>query len=152
MVLSKIIQNIQYILAPAIMISSASLLLLGFQNKFSALFNRFRSLNEEKRHLKKKMSRDAVEIERLENLEQQLTGLLFRARCVKNAILGAYFAIIAFLATSFFIFLGIYFAVRLEVLMICCFTVGLGFLFISSVLIVTEVSVAYRILKLERKS
>ena len=95
MMLSRIIQNIQYILAPAIMISSASLLLLGFQNKFSALFNRFRSLNEEKRHLKKKISRDSIEMERLDNLERQLKGLSFRASCVKNAILSAYSAIIA---------------------------------------------------------
>lgn len=152
MILSKIIQNIQYILAPAIMISSASLLLLGFQNKFSALFNRFRSLNEEKRHLKKKGVRETFEEERLVNLERQLVGLSFRASCVKNAILSTYAAIIAFLGTSFFIFLGIYFTVRLEGMIITSFTIGLVFLLLASVLMLTEVNMSYRILKIERRS
>ena len=149
---SKIVQNIQYILAPAIMISSSALLLLGFQNKFSALFNRLRSLNEEKRQLKKKPQKDEAENQRLQNVEKQLEGIAARLAYVKNAILSDYVAIIAFLTTSFFLFLAIYFEFQFEFLTILSFGIGLTALFVSSILIMIEVSVAYRILQLERKN
>ncbi|MSR77404.1 MAG: DUF2721 domain-containing protein [Candidatus Omnitrophica bacterium] len=42
--IAKLIQEIQYILAPAMMISSSSLLLLGFQNKFSNLTDQVKYL------------------------------------------------------------------------------------------------------------
>ncbi|OGW87180.1 MAG: hypothetical protein A3C35_00510 [Omnitrophica bacterium RIFCSPHIGHO2_02_FULL_46_11] len=151
MELSKIVQNIQYILAPAIMISSGALLLLGFQNKFSALFNRLRLLNEERRRLKKKPQRVDTENQRLQNVEKQLEGIAKRLFYVKNAILAVYVAIIAFLMTSFFLFFAIYFEFQFEFLTIFFFGTGLTALFVSSILIMLEVSVAYRILQLERK-
>ena len=46
----SVIQAIQLIIAPAVMIN-AWILLLGVSNKFSMLINRIRQLNEEKRHL-----------------------------------------------------------------------------------------------------
>ena len=152
MELSKIVQNIQSILAPAIMISSSALLLLGFQNKFSALFNRFRALNEEKRYLRKKREKDNLERERLKNLEKQLAALTRRAFYVKNAIVFTYLAIIAFLITSFFIFLGIYFNIQHEHLIIFSFEAGLAGVLMASIMIVIEVGISYRILRLEYKS
>lgn len=152
MELSKIVQNIQSILAPAIMISSSALLLLGFQNKFSALFNRFRALNEEKRYLRKKREKDNLERERLKNLEKQLAALTRRAFYVKNAIVFTYLAIVAFLITSFFIFLGIYFNIQHEHLIIFSFEAGLAGVLMASIMVVIEVGISYRILRLEYKS
>jgi len=40
---AEIVQKIQYMIAPAVMVSSSALLLLGFNNKFSNLANRFLS-------------------------------------------------------------------------------------------------------------
>ena len=50
---AKIVEEIHLVLAPAVMISSSALLLLGFQTKFSNLASRFRTLNYELRELKK---------------------------------------------------------------------------------------------------
>src|SRR3989338_954931 len=106
MELSNLVQQIQYMLAPAIMVSSSALLLLGYQNKFSALFNRFRSLNQERRLLVQKIKRESAEEDRLGNLKAQLGRLFKRATNVKNAIVLTYSAIICFLATSVFLFLN----------------------------------------------
>ena len=45
----SVIQAIQLILAPGVMISACGLLLLGINNKFTSVLNRIRILTEEKR-------------------------------------------------------------------------------------------------------
>ena len=50
-----LIQLIQFMLAPAVMISACGLLLLGINNKYSLVVNRIRLLNEERRKFKKKI-------------------------------------------------------------------------------------------------
>ncbi len=148
----QIAQEIQYTLAPAIMISSSALLLLGFQNKFSSLFNRFRALNQEKRNLSQKTGRDAQESIRLENLQKQLPRLMRRARFVKNAILAAYAAILSFITTSILIFLNIYSQIKLTPATIASFLVGLALILASSVFMMIETAIAFHILRLEEKS
>ncbi len=46
-----IVQLIQGMLAPGLMISACGLLLLGMNNKYSLVVNRIRLLNEEKRKI-----------------------------------------------------------------------------------------------------
>ena len=58
--ITEIVQEIQYVLSPAVMVSSSALLLLGLQNKFSSLANRFRALNQEKRVLLQRAARDEI--------------------------------------------------------------------------------------------
>lgn len=149
---SKLVHEIQYILAPAIMVSSSALLLLGYQNKFSALFNRFRSLNQERRALTQKTKREPIEEERLGNLKAQLGRLKRRATHVKNAILLTYGAIVSFLATSVFLFLNIYMEAALSYLAISFFLTGLICVFAGSVLMIIEVTISFNILQLESKS
>ncbi|MBI3999160.1 MAG: DUF2721 domain-containing protein [Candidatus Omnitrophica bacterium] len=151
MELSKTVQEIQYMLAPAIMISSSALLLLGFQNKFSSLFNRFRALNQEKRSLDQKPSRNEVENKRLENLREQLARIFGRASYVKNAIFATYTAIVCFIATSIFLFLNIYSPLKLPYLTICFFLLGLILILASSFFMLIETRISFRILLLERK-
>ena len=149
---TTLVQTIQNALAPSVMISSSGLLLLGFQNKFSALFDRFRSLNEEKRRLKQKTVRDEIENKRLANLEEQLMKLTKRATHVKNAILVTYLAIISFLATSFFLFWNLYRAHDFDHLTLGFFGIGLALIFVACISIMIEVSISYRILTIEKKS
>lgn len=146
------VQVIQTTLAPAVMISSAALLLLGFQNKFSALFDRFRILNEEKRDLKRKLRRDDFEEERLKNIEEQLTRLMRRAKHVKNAILCAYSAMISFLATSFFLFWSNYAPYNFNYVTLTFFGAGLVLIVLAAISIIVEVTISYNILTIEKKS
>ena len=49
----SIVQIIQAMLAPGLMISACGLLVLGMNNKYSIVVNRIRLLNEERRKLKR---------------------------------------------------------------------------------------------------
>ena len=149
---SYAVQVIQTTLAPAVMISSSALLLLGFQNKFSALFDRFRILNEEKRELKRKPRRDDFEEDRLQNIEEQLNRLMRRAKHVKNAILCTYSAMIAFLATSFFLFWSNYAQYNFNYVALTFFGIGLVLVILAAVSIIIEVTISYNILTIEKKS
>jgi len=152
MEISQIVQQIQYTLAPAIMISSSALLLLGFQNKFSALFNRFRMLNQEKRSLVEKTNKSKTEGLRLESLEEQLPRLTRRATHVKNAIVLTYGAIISFVATSILLFLHPYTNAGLIHITLGFCLLGLLLILTSSFFMITEVLISYNILTLEQKS
>ena len=145
-------KKIEYMVAPAIMVSSSALLLLGYQNKFSALFNRFRSLNQERRLLVQKIKRESAEEDRLGNLKAQLGRLFKRATHVKNAIVLTYSAIICFLATSVFLFLNTYTEAQFSYLTISFFLAGLICVFASSILMIVEVVISFNILQLESKS
>ena len=152
MELSRIIQEIQYVLAPAVMISSCSLLLLGFQNKFSSLANRFRVLNSEKRALIQKRQRDEADSERLENLKTQVDHLLRRATHVKNVILMTYWAIVCFIMTSILIYLNVYTSFQLFPYIIASFLAGLLLVLFCAILMMVEVALAFKVISLESKS
>ena len=152
MEITKIVQEIQYVLAPAVMVSSSALLLLGYQNKFSNLASRFRALNHEKRLLVRKAQKDETEKERLLSLEQQIDHLMARARHVKNAILMAYAAIICFSVTSVLIFLNVYAAFQLYQTIIVVFLAGLFMTLAGAACLIAETRLFYKVIALERKS
>ena len=114
MSVAEIVQKIQYMIAPAVMVSSSALLLLGFHNKFSNLASRFRVLNQEKRLLSQKVHHETAEALRLKSLVEQVDQLMKRASLVKNSILFTYLAIICFVSTSIFIFLNVYVTFQLN--------------------------------------
>ncbi len=102
----SIVQVIQLMLAPGLMISACGLLLLGMNNKYSLVVNRIRLLNEEKRkYFTKAGERDFNYEEniRLESLSLQLDGLAFRVKLVRNAVLSYTVAVAFFVLTSLFI-------------------------------------------------
>ena len=102
----SIVQMIQLMLAPGLMISACGLLLLGMNNKYSLVVNRIRLLNEERRQLFKVMAeRDFTYEEnvRVESLTMQISGLILRVRLVKNAVLFDTIAVAIFVITSLFI-------------------------------------------------
>lgn len=148
----RIIQEIQYAIAPAVMVSSSALLLLGFQNKFSNLASRFRALNQEKRNLLHKAERSAAEEARLGNLTQQVEQLARRAKHVKNAIIFTYLGILCFVGTSMLIFADGYVALQLYHLTIGIFILGFVLLLASSMEMITETRLFYEIISLEKKT
>jgi hypothetical protein len=147
--IDSIVREIQYVVAPAVMISSAALLLLGFQTKFSNLAGRFRALNHERRELLKKHRRDATEEERYGSLGHQVAHLLARATHVKNAILLTYVSIALFLLTSVFIFFKAHGELDLSFWVLACFLSGLVLELVASVIMMVEVALAFRIVQME---
>ena len=145
-------QIIQYSLTPGIMISSSALFLLGLQTRFSNLFSRFRVLNQERRTLEQASSRSAKENERLQNLILQLDQLTKRARTVKNAILCFYVAILCFVGTSLCLFLTHSADFPLVKTGLLIFFAGMIFILMACLLLISEIAIAFHILRLERRS
>jgi len=145
-------QIIHYILTPAVMISSSALFLLGLQNRLSNLFSRFRALNHERRSLSQMASRSAKDNERLDNVVLQLDRLMRRVRYVKNAVIYLYLAVVAFIGTSLCLFLTRYAFLPLVKTALFIFFAGLLFMLLALVLLISEVTIAYYILRLEQRS
>jgi hypothetical protein len=100
----SVIQIIQLILAPAVMINACGLLLLATSNKYSSVLNRIRLLNDEKRKLFKKAGEKSFEDSlRLESLARQIGNLMRRAELVRNAVMCYTGAIALFIITSLLI-------------------------------------------------
>lgn len=152
MEIATLIQDIQYVLAPAVMVSSAALLLLGWQTKFSNLASRFRSLHHERRLLAGKADRAVADEDRLRSIQEQLDHLMRRAAHVKRAILLAYAAIVCFMASSVLIFLNVYTAAAVGQGAILVFLVGLACVLASAVVMMAETRLFYTVLTLERLS
>ena len=147
----EVVQKIQYMVAPAIMVSSSALLLLGFHSKFSNLASRFRVLNQEKRGLSQKGRKEEAEEARFKNLKQQIDQLMRRASLVKNSILSTYVAIICFVGTSILIFLDVYASFRLNYWVTAVFFAGFLALIITSTLMFMETVLFFRVIALEKK-
>ena len=148
--LTQIIHQIQSIVAPAVMISSSALMLLGFNAKFSNLANRFRSLCQEEELLAGKETKNPGDERRLANLKEQVEALFRRADCLKNSILLTYVAILCFTGTSILILINIYFSLELYYSIILAFALGLVCLMVMGVLMFLETRLFYAVLKLEK--
>jgi len=101
-----IVEVIQLMLAPGIMISACGLLILGINNKYSLVVNRIRLLNEERRRILAKLGDKSVNLEenvRLESISQQITALRFRVKLVRNTVLCYTIAVALFVITSLLI-------------------------------------------------
>ena len=107
--ISSIVEIIQLMLAPGIMISACGLLLLGMNNKYSLVVNRIRLLNEERRRVLHKVDDkdfNYQENQRLESISMQITSLVFRVKLVRNAVLCYTTAVALFVLTSLSIGFG----------------------------------------------
>ncbi len=108
--ITSIVEIIQLMLAPGIMISACGLLLLGMNNKYSLVVNRIRLLNEERRKAIHKTTDDKdfnyQETQRLESISMQITKLVYRVKLVRNAVLCYTTAVALFVLTSLSIGFG----------------------------------------------
>jgi len=114
--ITSIVEIIQLMLAPGIMISACGLLLLGMNNKYSLVVNRIRMLNEERRKSIRSTTEDRdfnyQETQRLESISMQISSLVFRVKLVRNAVLSYTLAVALFVLTSLLIGFGFLFDLK----------------------------------------
>lgn len=153
--INSIVQIIQLMLAPGLMISACGLLLLGMNNKYSLVVNRIRLLNEERRKtVNKSDDKDFKYHEnlRLESISTQITDLVFRVKLVRNAVLAYTIAVALFVLTSIFIGLGFLFDLtRFNSLIIILFLLGMLSVLCGVVYAAYETYKGYEIVNFEVK-
>jgi hypothetical protein len=149
----SVIQAIQLILAPGVMISACGLLLLGINNKFTSVLNRIRTLTEEKRKIVfNAAERDFLpaEIQRIESITRQVAGLLSRAKLIRNSIFCYLCAVGLFVTTSLLIGAD-YFVpmIQFRYLILGMFLGGMVVVFVGVVFGVRDTLKGYNIVKFE---
>jgi ABC-type sugar transport system permease subunit len=151
----SIVQIIQLMLAPGLMISACGLLLLGMNNKYSLVVNRIRLLNEERRKFFSKAGEREFNYEenvRLESISKQIDGLVSRVGLVKNAVLYYTVAVALFVITSLLIGLLYFYEVHsLNIFVTFLFLCGMISVLIGVVFAARETKKGFDIIKLEVK-
>ena len=151
-----IVEVIQAMLAPGLMISACGLLLLGMNNKYSLVVNRIRLLNEEKR----KFAAKAIENEfkfneevRLKSITMQLDKLAYRVRLVRNAVFSYSIAVGLFVITSLVIGLGfVIHSKKAEVVVLVFFMFGMLSVLIGIIFAAIEAIKGFEIVSFEIKA
>ena len=118
---SSMIQIIQTMLVPGVMVSACALLLLSMNNKHSSIVNRIRLLKDEERRIEAD-----PKVERRENIAAQLPLLMARLQLVSNIVSAYSIGIVFFILSSFFI--GLQFltsSMIVQVGMVCSFLAGM---------------------------
>lgn len=148
MIHETIVEIIQGMLAPGIMISACGLLLLGMNNKYSLVVNRIRTLNLEFRSL------ETDNDERRTSILKQLPLLIDRMKLIRNAVWLYTIGIAMFIFSIFSI--GLYLinenTMMLTVLSISIFVIALLSVLIGVLYAAKEVLLGYKILKIETKN
>jgi len=154
--ISSIVQIIQLMLAPGLMISACGLLLLGMNNKYSLVVNRIRILNEERRRSLRKMDEPEFSLQenvRFESISKQLEKLTLRVRLVRNAVLSYTIAVALFVLTSLLIGFGYLLDItRLNSFITILFLMGMLSVLAGVVFAAYETYEGYEIVKFEIES
>lgn len=154
--ISSIVQIIQLMLAPGIMISACGLLLLGMNNKYSLVVNRIRTLNEERRRALHKMGEKEFTLQenvRFESITKQLERLTYRVGLVRNAVLSYTIAVALFVLTSLLIGVGYLFDMtRLNSFITVLFLLGMTSVLAGVLFAAYETYKGYEIVKYEVES
>lgn len=154
--LSSIVQIIQLMLAPGIMISACGLLLLGMNNKYSLVVNRIRTLNEERRRALHKLGEHELSLQenvRFESITKQLERLTYRVGLVRNAVLSYTIAVALFVLTSLLIGIGYLFDItRMNSFITVLFLLGMVSVLFGVLFAAYETYKGYEIVKYEVES
>jgi hypothetical protein len=149
----SVIQAIQLILAPGVMINACGLLLLGISNKFSSVLNRIRALTEEKRRLILNAAErefHPAENQRIESIARQVAGLLNRARVIRNAIFCYLASVGLFVGTSLLIGVDYFLpTLQLRYLILGSFLSGMITVFLGVIFGVLDTMKGFNIVKFE---
>jgi len=147
---TSIVQLIQGMLAPGLMISACGLLLLGMNNKYSLVVNRIRLLNEEKRKIFHQEKVDENDSSRLSNIELQISHLIGRISLVRNAVFSYSLAVALFIVSSVLIGITIKKStLGFDWLIVAFFYAGMFAVFVGIIFAAIEVWKGYRIVKIE---
>jgi hypothetical protein len=154
--ISSIVQIIQLMLAPGIMISACGLLLLGMNNKYSLVVNRIRTLNEERRRALHKLGENELSLQenvRFESITKQLERLTYRVGLVRNAVLSYTIAVALFVLTSLLIGMGYLFDItRMNSFITVLFLLGMVSVLVGVLFAAYETYKGYAIVKYEVES
>lgn len=145
----SVIQIIQLILAPAVMINACGLLLLSTNNKYSLILNRIRLLNDEKRKLFKKAGEKNFEENlRLESLAKQLDQLMIRAKLMRDAVFCYTGGVALFVVVSLLIGLQFFSEVlHFQYLIIGIFLLGMIAMFLGAIFAFLDAKRGYDIVQ-----
>jgi hypothetical protein len=150
------VQIIQLMVAPVVMISACGLLLLSINNRYSAVVNRIRGLNEEKRRLMIKVGERPLSTDdnvRLESIAHQINLLVERGRLVKNSVLYYSGAIALFTLTSLVLGFSSFLAIgKLNYIILVTFLLGMIALLGGVLYALLEAHKGYEIILYEVKS
>ncbi|MCK9425053.1 MAG: DUF2721 domain-containing protein [Ignavibacteriaceae bacterium] len=151
-----VVQVIEAVLAPGIMISACGLLLLGMNNKYSLVVSRIRLLGDERRKFSIKASEKEFlyqEEVRLKSISIQIEKLKFRVKLVRNAVFSYSLAVALFVITSMQI--GFSLVIKssfLEPLIIVSFSFGMLFVLVGICYAAAETIKGYEIINYEIKA
>jgi len=145
---ASVSQTIQFILAPAIMISACAIILGGLLGRYAAVNDRLRVLAHERFDLIRAVQKgevDALTPERIREIDAQLPDLLRRHKLDHNTILTLYCAMLTFILTMLVIALALQIdAVWASLTALVIFLIGTGILAFSIALTIMEVSTSQR--------
>jgi hypothetical protein len=151
----SIIEVIQLMLAPGIMISACGLLILGINNKYSMVVNRIRLLNEERRRILGKYADKAINLEenvRIASISKQLQALGYWVKLVRNSVLSYTIAVALFVITSLSIGFEYYTDAReLSFIVTVLFLMGMISVLVGVTFGALETLRGYQIVQLEIK-
>jgi hypothetical protein len=151
----SIIEVIQLMLAPGIMISACGLLILGINNKYSMVVNRIRLLNEERRRILGKYADKSINLEenlRIASISKQLQALGYRVKLVRNSVLSYTIAVALFVITSLSIGFEYYTeAQELSFIVTVLFLMGMVSVLVGVTFGALETLRGYQIVQLEIK-
>ncbi|MDP1994209.1 MAG: DUF2721 domain-containing protein [Ignavibacteria bacterium] len=151
-----VVEVIQAMLAPGLMISACGLLLLSMNNKYSLVVNRIRLLGEERRKFSIKAAENEFlyqEEVRLKSISIQLDKLKYRVKLVRNAVFSYSLAVALFVITSMQI--GASFILKssnFETLVIVSFSIGMFLVLIGICFAAIETIKGYEIISYETKA
>ncbi|MBN1187586.1 MAG: DUF2721 domain-containing protein [Bacteroidales bacterium] len=146
----KIVEIIQSMLAPGIMISACGLLVLGINNKYSVVINRVRLLESERRILRDTVGLTDIDKKRLASITSQLDKLSLRLQHIRNTVISYSIAIALFILSCLSI--GMQFVVNATVfssVSLILFLSGMISVFVGVVYAVQEAVEGYRVVKIE---
>jgi hypothetical protein len=150
---STIVNIIQAMLAPGIMISACGLLLLGMNNKYSLVVNRIRLLDDEKRKLNITRVEGNLkdhQLSRMKSINIQLEQLANRVRLVRDAVLAYTIAVGFFIASCLTIGMQyILSETTLYYIALALFLTGMLSVFIGVIVAALETYRGYEIVKIE---
>ena len=137
-------------LAPVLALSACAILASNAQSQYSALVDRLRELNKERRSYQIEPAVSEADAQRLWSLEQQISAFFHRGRLLRNAMFLLFAAMMFLLLTSFLIVSTTLFNMGfLGVAAKWIFFLGLLSVFMAVLCLLSEVSQTFLVVKYE---
>lgn len=137
-------------LAPVLALSACAILASNTQTQYSALVDRLRELNRERRSYSIEPAVSEVDAQRLWSLERQIAAFFHRGRLLRNAMFLLFAAMMFLLMTSFLIVATSLFSVAaLGTAAKWIFFFGLLSVFCAVLCLLSEVSQTFLVVKYE---